>query len=91
VAAKRFDRIPRTLERMGINPDRFRVEWISAAEGDKYARVITEMSEKLHSLDKDALRGEIEAARPEIAKRLDRWKLSAAMADLMADEEEVPA
>ena len=47
VAAKRFDRMPRTLERMGINPERFRVEWISAAEGDKYARVITEMDRKL--------------------------------------------
>jgi heterodisulfide reductase subunit A len=89
VAAKRFDRIPRTLERMGIDPDRFRVEWISAAEGDKYARVITEMSEKLRSLDKGALRTETEAARPEIDKRLSRWRRSPAMADLIV-EEEVP-
>ena len=61
MAAKRFDRMPRALERMGINPERFRVEWISAAEGDKYARVITEMDRKLASLDKAELR----AADPE--------------------------
>ena len=87
VADKRFARVPRTLERMGISPDRFRVEWISAAEGDKYARVITEMSETLHSLNKDEIRQENAAAAPEIAKRLTRWLALPQMAGLMAEEE----
>ena len=86
VAAKRFDRIPRTLERLGISPDRFRVEWISAAEGEKYARVITEMHDKLASLDKEEVRGETAKARPEIEKRLRRWKGVAQMAELMEEE-----
>ena len=85
VAAKRFDRMPRTLERMGINPERFRVEWISAAEGEKYARVITEMDAKLESLDKEQLLRRERARRAaEIAKRLARWKASPQMAELMA-------
>jgi coenzyme F420-reducing hydrogenase delta subunit len=91
VAAKRFDRIPRALERMGINPERFRVEWISAAEGDKYARVITEMDRKLASFDKAELRAQTQKARPEIAKRLNRWKAVPQMAELMKEEEGVKA
>ena len=88
VAAKRFNRLGRTLERMGIDPKRFRVEWISAAEGEKYARVITEMSETLHSLDRDGIMAETEKAAPALAKRLRRWKASPLMADLIDEEEE---
>ena len=94
VAAKRFNRVPRTLERAGIDPERFRVEWISAAEGEKYARVITEMSEKLASMDKSELREENEKASGNIAKRLSRWKSVPQMAKLMEEErreEGVPA
>jgi heterodisulfide reductase subunit A len=87
VAAKRFDRIPRTLERLGINPERFRVEWISAAEGEKYARVITEMDAKLASMDKEALRQETAKAQPEIAKRLRRWAAVPGMAEMLEEEE----
>lgn len=87
VAAKRFDRMPRTLERLGINPERFRVEWISAAEGDKYAQVITEMDAKLTSFDRSQLRAENAKARPEISRRLRRWKEVPDMADLLQDQE----
>ena len=86
VASKRFGRMPRALERMGINPERFRVEWISAAEGEKYARVITEMSEKLASFDKEELRAENEKARPEIARRQLRWKAVPHMAEFLEEE-----
>ena len=40
---------------------------ISAAEGDKYARVISEMDAKLQSFDKEQLRAENRAGCPEIA------------------------
>jgi heterodisulfide reductase subunit A len=92
VGAARAERLPRTLERLGINPERFRVEWISAAEGEKYARVISEMSEKLASFDKEQLRAENAVAAPEIARRLSRWKSNPQMEALMEEErEEVPA
>jgi len=85
VADKRFGRIPRTLERMGINPERFRVEWISAAEGEKYARVITEMDDKLRCFDKEQIRAENRAAAPQIARRLARWKSVPDMLDLLEE------
>ena len=38
------------LKAQGIDPRRLRVEWISAAEGEKYARVVNEMTEEVRSL-----------------------------------------
>jgi len=72
VGATRFERLAKRLEKMGISPERFRVEWISAAEGAKYARVIREMDETLKSLDSKALKEEIEQVRPQLEKRLRR-------------------
>jgi ferredoxin len=65
------------------------VEWISAAEGEKYARVITEMDAKARSHGQGGAPPETAKAQPEIAKRLRRWAASPAMADLMLEEEEV--
>ena len=72
VAAKRFEKLIGRLEKMGISPQRFRVEWISAAEGAKYQRVITEMDETLKSIDPQALKEENERVRPALEKRLRR-------------------
>ena len=72
VAAKRFERLAKRLDNTGISPQRFRVEWISAAEGAKYQRVIREMDETLRSFDPHALREETERVRPALEKRLRR-------------------
>jgi len=72
-AAKRFAKMPKMLERMGISPERLRVEWISAAEGAKYARVIKERDETLHTLGTERIKEENERARPQLEKRLRRW------------------
>jgi len=72
VAAERFDRLAKRLADMGISPQRFRVEWISAAEGAEYARVIREMDETLKSFDPQALKEENERVRPELERRLRR-------------------
>ncbi len=57
-----------------MTPGRFRVEWISAAEGDKYARVINEMQEVLDSVTREELLEEIEELRPDMAKRARRMR-----------------
>ena len=49
---------------------RFRVEWISAAEGDKYARVLNEMQTVLDDMSEENLKSEIERLKPEMVKRL---------------------
>ena len=50
---KTFRRMPilhRLLEDYGIDPRRFRVEWVSAAEGDRFATVVNELTETVRSL-----------------------------------------
>jgi F420-non-reducing hydrogenase iron-sulfur subunit len=38
------------LEDFGLEPERFRIEWISSSEAQKFAEVMTEMTEQLRSL-----------------------------------------
>ena len=83
-AAERFRKVPAALEKMGISPKRFRVEWISAAEGAKYARVITEMDETLHALGVERIKEENERARPKLKKMLRRWAKIPEVAEILA-------
>ena len=56
VGATRAERLTKTFEKMGMTPGRFRVEWISAAEGDKYARVINEMQKTIDDTRQEKLK-----------------------------------
>ena len=72
VGAARADRLMKTFEKMGMSPGRFRIEWISAAEGDKYARVINEMQQVIDAIPREQLMDEIERLRPDMEKRVRR-------------------
>ena len=47
---RRMDRLWDKLERNGIRPERLQLEWISAAEGQKFAKVIRELEEMRRSV-----------------------------------------
>ncbi|MBN2506535.1 MAG: hydrogenase iron-sulfur subunit [Verrucomicrobia bacterium] len=47
---RRYELLQRMLADMGIESDRLRLEWISAAEGEKVKRVINEMVETVTRL-----------------------------------------
>jgi F420-non-reducing hydrogenase iron-sulfur subunit len=49
-AEKRADAIRLMLEDFGLEPERFRLEWVSAAEGQRFAQVITEMVDQVKKL-----------------------------------------
>ena len=70
IGAKRADRLKKIFDRMEMTDGRFRVEWISAAEGDKYARVLNEMQAVLDDISPEDLNNEIEKLKPEMEKRL---------------------
>jgi hypothetical protein len=55
-----------------MTPGRFRIEWISAAQGDKYARVLNEMQAVLDAIPKAKLLEEIERLRPELSKHREK-------------------
>jgi F420-non-reducing hydrogenase iron-sulfur subunit len=40
----------RMLADLGIEPARFRHEWVSAAEGEKFSKLVTEMTEQVRAL-----------------------------------------
>ena len=47
---RRVDRLWDKLEKQGIRPERLQLEWISAAEGQKFSRVMTELEEMRKSV-----------------------------------------
>jgi F420-non-reducing hydrogenase iron-sulfur subunit len=49
-ALRRATLLKRMLNDLGIEEDRFRLEWISASEGDKVKHVVNEMVEKIRAL-----------------------------------------
>ena len=42
--------LKRVMAQMGMEPERLRLEWISAAEGEKFARTIREFTKQLKEL-----------------------------------------
>jgi len=60
------------LEQVGVNPERLRLEWVSASEGIRFAEVITDFTRKLKDLgplgteegiDENGLKLNLEAAK----------------------------
>ena len=49
-AEKRAEAIELLLEDFGLEPERFRLEWVSASEGSRFAAVAQEMVEQLRGL-----------------------------------------
>jgi F420-non-reducing hydrogenase iron-sulfur subunit len=49
-AMRRYPLLLKMLDQFGIERDRVRLEWISASEGEKFAGVVREMTERLKEL-----------------------------------------
>jgi len=49
-AKRRMAVMRRLLDYMGIDKRRFRVEWVSASEGTKFASIVQEMTDELRKL-----------------------------------------
>jgi len=49
-AQRRVAMVKRLMEQLGIETERLRLEWISAAEGDKFAKTIRDMTADLKRL-----------------------------------------
>jgi F420-non-reducing hydrogenase iron-sulfur subunit len=49
-AEKMFHLTQELIKILGIDPERVRLEWISSAEGTRFAEVATEFTEKIRSL-----------------------------------------
>jgi F420-non-reducing hydrogenase iron-sulfur subunit len=55
-AQRRIQLLKKVLEQFGLEPERLRLEWVSASEGDKFATVIKDMTEQLKKLGPSPLK-----------------------------------
>ncbi len=57
-ARRRFALLRQFLDYMGIEKERLRLEWVSASEGRKFSRLVTEFTEEMSQLGprKDSVR-----------------------------------
>jgi heterodisulfide reductase subunit A len=72
-AEDRMGRLAKQLEKMGISPQRFRVESVSATEGAKWAQILKELNQVVQELKPEGVKRENEEARPQLNKRLTRF------------------
>ena len=47
---RRFKLLQRMLDQFGIERERVRLEWVSASEGERYARIVENMTEEIRQL-----------------------------------------
>ncbi|MBE0519956.1 hydrogenase iron-sulfur subunit [Candidatus Bathyarchaeota archaeon] len=68
----RMDALAPMLQKLGLSSERLRVEYISAAEGVKFAEVVREMTDQMYALGKAKIKAENEKLRPILEKMLKR-------------------
>ncbi|MEM2263318.1 MAG: hydrogenase iron-sulfur subunit [Candidatus Bathyarchaeia archaeon] len=59
-ALRRVMLLKKVLKDFGIEPERVRLEWVSASEGDKFAAVVRDMVEQIRKLGPNPLKMEEE-------------------------------
>jgi heterodisulfide reductase subunit A len=67
---QRVDRLWDRLEKLGIRPERLQLEWMSAAEGQRFAQVMTEIDEMRRKVTKE----EIEETKQILKRRENKKK-----------------
>ena len=49
-ALRRMELLKRALIQLGVEEDRFQLDWVSASEGDRFSHIVNEMTEKVRAL-----------------------------------------
>jgi heterodisulfide reductase subunit A len=70
----RMDALAPMLQKLGMSPERFRVEYVSAAEGVHFAELIREIDAQKKALGKEKIKAENAKLRPVIENMLNRKK-----------------
>lgn len=70
----RMDALAGMLQKLGLSLERFRVDYVSSAEGQKFADIVKEMSDQMKALGKDKIKTENAKLKPIIENMLKRKK-----------------
>ena len=65
-AAENYEKTQTMVHMIGLEKERFRLEWISAAESSKFANVVKDMVEQLKKIGPSPLRNGKEQLKKEI-------------------------
>jgi len=66
---KRVHKVWDKLEKAGVRPERLQLEWISAAEGQKFAKVMKQMEELRQTVTKEEIEHAMVALKPKPKKK----------------------
>ena len=58
-AEKRMAEVSALIDTLGVGKERFRLEWVSASEGQKFAQVITEFTSRVREFGPSTLKTEV--------------------------------
>jgi F420-non-reducing hydrogenase iron-sulfur subunit len=58
---RRFKLLQKMLDQFGIERERVRLEWVSASEGERYARIVEKMTEEIRELGPLNWKAKVEA------------------------------
>jgi heterodisulfide reductase subunit A len=78
---RRVERLWDKLERLGIRPERLQLEWISAAEGQKFALVMNEIEKLRQQVTKEEIEHTVKVLKEEREKKKAREKKRAQKQD----------
>jgi coenzyme F420-reducing hydrogenase delta subunit len=68
----RMDALAGMLQKLGLSPERLRVDYVSSAEGEKFVSIVKEMSGQLKALGKEKIAAENAKLRPVLENMLKR-------------------
>jgi heterodisulfide reductase subunit A len=81
-----MDRLWNKLDKLGIRPERLQLEWISAAEGQKFAKVMRELEDMVGAVTQEEIdfTKKVLAEEEAKAKKKKNAKASKAKAEVSA-------
>ena len=68
----RMDALSGMLVKLGLSPERFRVDYVSSAEGEKFVEIVKEMTAQMQALGKEKIEAENAKLRPTLENMLKR-------------------
>jgi len=76
---KRVQKLWDQLEKAGVRPERLQLEWISAAEGQKFAKVMQQMEELRKTVTMEEIEFTRKALQPKPKKKAPKKEMEEAM------------
>jgi coenzyme F420-reducing hydrogenase delta subunit len=74
------------LQKLGLSSERFRVDYVSSAEGEKFVNIVKEMTDQMKELGKEKVLAENAKLRPTLENMLKRKATTPATPAKSADQ-----